>query len=432
MLNTDNTIFTLPESETITDDVLVSENIEQTLSNKKFKDNDNNEYTIDDIPKLNTANTFTATLSAPAITLNGNDINNVFASQVHTHSSADISNWATATENFAKLNTPNTFTANQTINSILKANNFKGFSMPETWDDTKSLSENLNMGGFKLLSPCYRTIANFPDSMNSAVFLGTGGARSFILTCSKTYTADDIRVYFNGVGDQQDFNYTDKNKYSRLLTHRNFNALIPNVAYTNAENTFTAKQNISTTTDHDYTEPFRVWAPNLTSDHGVLLKFGRTNDRGNCCYIEYHWYGSDNINNYFGIGFYSYDKLYRFYRDRAEFNNAVKAADFIKWSDIRKKENIKELNETDENPIDKIKVYSFNLINDENKRKRYGVIAQELQEIMPELVYDDNSENHYLSVDYIGLIPHLINTIKHQQKIINDMNDRLKRLETQL
>ena len=42
----------------------------------------------------------------------------------------------------------------------------------------------------------------------------------------------------------------------------------------------------------------------------------------------------------------------------------------------------------DENIIDNVKVYSFNFKNDteEPKRKHYGVIAQELQEIAPELV----------------------------------------------
>jgi len=56
--NNNNTLFTLPESET-TNDVLVSESTEQTLSNKKFKDNNNNEYTIENIAKLNSSNTFT-------------------------------------------------------------------------------------------------------------------------------------------------------------------------------------------------------------------------------------------------------------------------------------------------------------------------------------------------------------------------------------
>ena len=100
-----------------------------------------------------------------------------------------------------------------------------------------------------------------------------------------------------------------------------------NVEYTiddipklNTKNTFTNFQTINTTSESDYTEPFIVLAPNLTSDHGVLLKFGRTNNRGNCSYIEFHWYESNNVNNYVGIGIYSYDRLYRFYRNRVVFD----------------------------------------------------------------------------------------------------------------
>jgi len=225
------TRFTLPESETTTNDILVSENIEQVLSNKKFKDNNGDEYTIDDIPKLNTENTFTK---------------------------------------------------NQTINAVLKANNFNSFYMPETWDDTKSISENLSMGSFKTISPCYRTISNFPASFYTSIFLGASGARSFILTCSKYYNDDDIRVYFNGADGEQDFNYTDKNKYSRLLTHRNFNAVIPNVAYTNVENTFTAAQTINgTTTINGYTNvihngefPFKATVETLTNNASRKIGIG--------------------------------------------------------------------------------------------------------------------------------------------------------------
>ena len=54
------TRFTLPNSDKAAD-ILVSENAEQTLSNKKFKDSNNNEYTIENIAKLNAENTFTDT-----------------------------------------------------------------------------------------------------------------------------------------------------------------------------------------------------------------------------------------------------------------------------------------------------------------------------------------------------------------------------------
>jgi hypothetical protein len=44
------------------------------------------------------------------------------------------------------------------------------------------------------------------------------------------------------------------------------------------------------------------------------------------------------------------------------------------------------------------------------KKKHFGLIAQELQQIYPELVYEDSEG--YLAVDYVGLIPLLIQSIK--------------------
>lgn len=44
-------------------------------------------------------------------------------------------------------------------------------------------------------------------------------------------------------------------------------------------------------------------------------------------------------------------------------------------------------------------------------RIRYGYIAQEVREIFPDLVSED--ENGYLSVDYIGLIPLLVDAVKN-------------------
>ena len=46
------------------------------------------------------------------VKVNGNNV----SLANHTHTSADISNWATATQNYAKINTVNTFTSSQTFN----------------------------------------------------------------------------------------------------------------------------------------------------------------------------------------------------------------------------------------------------------------------------------------------------------------------------
>ena len=76
-----------------------------------------------------------------------------------------------------------------------------------------------------------------------------------------------------------------------------------------------------------------------------------------------------------------------------------------------------------------VKTYSFNLKRDSTKHKRFGVLAQELREILPELVYgNDDDENEYLGVDYNGLIPLMINTIKKQNRRIKELEDKVDKL----
>ena len=54
------------------------------------------------------------------------------------------------------------------------------------------------------------------------------------------------------------------------------------------------------------------------------------------------------------------------------------------------------------------------------QKKHYGLIAQEVQRIYPDLVYEDG--DGYLSVDYVGIIPLLIQALKEQ-------NARIEQLE---
>lgn len=58
------------------------------------------------------------------------------------------------------------------------------------------------------------------------------------------------------------------------------------------------------------------------------------------------------------------------------------------------------------------------------KRIHYGFVAQEIREIFPELVYEDGEG--YLSVDYIGLIPILVNSIKEQQDVIAVLEQKME------
>jgi hypothetical protein len=60
---------------------------------------------------------------------------------------------------------------------------------------------------------------------------------------------------------------------------------------------------------------------------------------------------------------------------------------------------------------------------------RYGFIAQELKKVFPELV--DENEEGYLNIDYVGLIPVLVEAIKElEAKIINIENNCCNKAET--
>ncbi len=59
------------------------------------------------------------------------------------------------------------------------------------------------------------------------------------------------------------------------------------------------------------------------------------------------------------------------------------------------------------------------------RMNKIGFIAQELEEILPELVHY-NEESKLKSVDYIGVIPVLVESIKEQQEIINTQDQRMK------
>jgi hypothetical protein len=61
-------------------------------------------------------------------------------------------------------------------------------------------------------------------------------------------------------------------------------------------------------------------------------------------------------------------------------------------------------------------------------KKRLGFIAQDVQKIFPELVEQDSAG--YLSIDYIGLIPVMVEAIKEQQQIIEDLQNRITIIET--
>jgi len=96
----------------------------------------------------------------------------------------------------------------------------------------------------------------------------------------------------------------------------------------------------------------------------------------------------------------------------------VTATDFNSTSDVKLKTNV----QTIENPIDKvlqINGVSFNWIAD--NRPSMGVIADEIEKVLPELVSDTDPK----TVNYNGLIGLLIECIKTQQVEIENIKKKL-------
>jgi hypothetical protein len=60
--------------------------------------------------------------------------------------------------------------------------------------------------------------------------------------------------------------------------------------------------------------------------------------------------------------------------------------------------------------------------------RQVGVIAQNVQQVLPEVVSSSPSSKDYLSVDYTRLVPVLIEAVKAQQLEIQQLKETVKRL----
>ena len=86
-------------------------------------------------------------------------------------------------------------------------------------------------------------------------------------------------------------------------------------------------------------------------------------------------------------------------------------------SDRNLKNNIENISATKCNNILNLKPVVFELNNDKNKEKHYGLIAQDVEELYPELVKTTYKE--YKTINYIELIPLLISQIQEMKKEID-------------
>ena len=101
---------------------------------------------------------------------------------------------------------------------------------------------------------------------------------------------------------------------------------------------------------------------------------------------------------------------------------------FTSTSDIRLKTNIKPI----ESAVDKImqlKPCYYNWKNQDDEKENVGFIAQEVEEILPNLVHtiEHPDGDDYKGVNITDLIPYLVKVIQEQTDIINDLQSKIMR-----
>jgi trimeric autotransporter adhesin len=105
------------------------------------------------------------------------------------------------------------------------------------------------------------------------------------------------------------------------------------------------------------------------------------------------------------------------------------------YSDRRFKENIIYKNDLGLDFILKMKTVSYNYIDDRNKRRRDGLIAQDVQQVMHELGLEfsgliiDDDEMKTMNLSYGEFVIPLINAVKEQQAMIEELKAEIEGLK---
>ena len=116
-----------------------------------------------------------------------------------------------------------------------------------------------------------------------------------------------------------------------------------------------------------------------------------------------------------------------------EVNGQVKASQFNAISDSRFKTNIQPVTDS-LSVINQLNGMSFTWIGDDTNKPVLGLIAQEVEKVLPEIVNTSTTENeqgfNQKSLHYDGLFPHLIESVKTLSKENETLKTKVNTLES--
>ena len=156
-------------------------------------------------------------------------------------------------------------------------------------------------------------------------------------------------------------------------------------------------------------------------DHITLNSFGN---------VRINFDSNTNGTNYFRIG-HATTGTGNVLLTLDESGNGTFAGNVTAYSDIRLKENIVDVDNA-LNKVCSLRGVYYNMIEDITKSRRLGLVAQEVEKVLPEVVIEahpEDDKDSVLSVDYGNIVALLIEGIKDQQKEIEYMKSEIKHLQ---
>lgn len=111
-----------------------------------------------------------------------------------------------------------------------------------------------------------------------------------------------------------------------------------------------------------------------------------------------------------------------------ESGDVVFSGNVVAYSDRRLKKDVKPL----ENALEKVMKLdgvNYKRIGNDTDRVECGFIAQDLQEVIPEVVIEQTDEDKTLAVDYAKMNAYLVEAIKEQQKMIEELKYQIDEIK---
>jgi len=112
--------------------------------------------------------------------------------------------------------------------------------------------------------------------------------------------------------------------------------------------------------------------------------------------------------------------------DASSPSGKVKANAFVSYSSIRYKEDIQPLKSA-VNTISKLQGVSYNW--KDTGKKDFGFIAEDVGEVIPEIVEWSQDPQYANTMDYTRIISFLVEAVKEQQKKIDILTERLDKID---